>query len=94
MWIYRPGDNFDRDDERATPVKWMYDIQHEFEKIFKRKLDFSKTYVRNDLYDQKKKDYDKFIKEQICDVLSKNKIYVGNELGSRLLKELSEEYAD
>lgn len=94
MWIYRPGDNFDRDDEHAIPVKWMYDIQHEFEKIFERKLDFSKTYVRNDLYDQKKKDYDKFIKEQIRDVLSKNKIYAGNELGSRLLKELSEEYAD
>lgn len=94
IWIYRPSDNFDRDDEHAIPVKWMYDIQHEFEKIFKRKLDFSKTYVRNDLYDQKKKDYDKFIKDQIRDVLSKNKIYAGNELGSRLLKELSEEYAD
>lgn len=95
MWIYQSDDdNFDRDDEHAIPIRFIYDIQHEYEKLCERPLDFSKTYVSNNAYDQKKKDYDKFIKDQVRDVLTKNHIYAGSDLASRLLKELSDEYAD
>ena len=93
-WIYRPGDIFDRDDEHAIDIKFIYDIQHEYEKLCGKPLDFSKFYVSNNAYDQKKKDYDKFVKDQIRDVLNKNNIYAGSDLAARLLKELSEEYAD
>lgn len=93
-WIYKENDNFDRDDEHAVLVKFIYDIQHEFEKYCGKKLDLSKTYVSNSSYDQKKKDYDEFVKKQIREILNNNLIYSGNDFAARILKELSDEYAD
>ena len=93
-WTYREDDTFDRDDEHAVPVKFIYDIQHAFENHCGHPLSLADYYVRNGTYEQKKKDYDQFIKDQIIYVLNKNRLYAGDDLAARILRELSEQYED